>query len=40
LKIVKTPRKNNGTGIPFDRFNEELTTIDPAASKAISIKSN
>jgi hypothetical protein len=36
LKIVKTARKNNLRGIPFDRFNEELTTIDPIASKAMS----
>ena len=36
MKIVKTPRKKETTGIPFDRFNEELTTIDPAASKAVS----
>jgi hypothetical protein len=35
VKIVKTPRKKF-TGIPFDRFNEELTTIDPVASKAES----
>jgi hypothetical protein len=36
LKIVKTPRKKNATGIPFDRFNEQLTTIDPVGSKVMS----
>jgi len=39
FKIVRSPRKKI-EGIPFDRFNEELTTIDPVASKAVSQKSN
>ena len=38
FKIVRSPRKKV-VGIPFDRFNEELTTIDPVASKAMSQKS-
>ena len=38
FKIVRSPRKKID-GIPFDRFNEELTTIDPVASKAMSQKS-
>jgi hypothetical protein len=24
------------TGIPFDRFNEELSTVDPNGAKALS----
>jgi hypothetical protein len=35
IKIVKSPRKKP-VGIPFDRFNEELTTVDLATSRAMS----